>query len=52
MDTLLFRYHNLLKETDTGFLRYLHGIIPWDIFPQSIASEPWRTVFDNFRFLC
>lgn len=30
MDTLLFRYHNLLKETDTGFLRYLHGIIPWD----------------------
>ncbi len=30
MDTLLFRYQNLLKETDTGFLRYLHGIIPWD----------------------
>ncbi|MBQ3738888.1 MAG: AAA family ATPase [Bacteroidales bacterium] len=30
MDTLLFRYHNLLKETDTGFLRYLHGIIPWN----------------------
>ena len=30
MDTLLFRYHYLLKETDTGFLRYLHGIIPWD----------------------
>lgn len=29
MDTLLFRYHNLLKEIDTGFLRYLHGIIPW-----------------------
>lgn len=30
MDTLLFRYHNLLKETDTGFLRYLHDIIPWN----------------------
>ena len=30
MDTLLFRYHNLLKETDTSFLRYLHDIIPWN----------------------
>ena len=30
METLLFRYHNLLKETDTGFLRYLHDIIPWN----------------------
>lgn len=30
MDTLLFRYHNLLKETDTGFLRYLHDAIPWN----------------------
>ena len=30
MDTLLFRYHNLLKETDTSFLRYLHHIIPWN----------------------
>ena len=30
MDTLLFRYHNLLKETNTGFLRYLHSIIPWN----------------------
>lgn len=30
MDTLLFRYHNLLKETDTKFLRYLHDIIPWN----------------------
>ena len=30
MDTLLFRYHNLLKETNTNFLRYLHDIIPWN----------------------
>lgn len=30
MDTLLFRYQNLLKETDTSFLRYLHHIIPWN----------------------
>jgi hypothetical protein len=30
MDTLLFRYHNLLKETDISFLRYLHDIIPWN----------------------
>lgn len=30
MDTLLFRYHNLLKETNTDFLRYLHNIIPWN----------------------
>lgn len=30
MDALLFRYHNLLKETDTSFLRYLHDIIPWN----------------------
>lgn len=30
MDTLLFRYHNLLKETDTNFLRYLHDLIPWN----------------------
>ena len=30
METLLFRYHNLLKETDTKFLRYLHDIIPWN----------------------
>lgn len=30
METLLFRYHNLLKETDTSFLRYLHDIIPWN----------------------
>ncbi len=30
MDTILFRYHNLLKETNTDFLRYLHNIIPWN----------------------
>ena len=30
MDALLFRYHNLLKETDTRFLRYLHDLIPWN----------------------
>ena len=30
MNTLLFRYHNLLNETDTSFLRYLHDIIPWN----------------------
>ncbi len=30
MDTLLFRYHNLLKETGTNFLRYLHDLIPWN----------------------
>lgn len=30
MESLLFRYRNLLKETKTDFLRYLHDIVPWN----------------------
>lgn len=30
MESLISRYRNLLAETDTSFVRYLHDEIPWD----------------------